>query len=1130
MHGQKLLKPEADQLGRYVRAVFKYALPGGIISLRAFPQNKPGPAIFIRPFEVEGEGFGSIITGAITAASDAAKAVAVFSPPVATFKDHRKASVANLAEGLVLSVECDAYPQEALLILKRILGAPTLIVESGGVWLNPNNGVVENKLHLYWRLSTPARDNEGFAKLKEALKIATGLVGADTSNTTIVHPLRWPGSWHLKAEPRLCHIVSETDQEIDLDEALKLLRAAAPADLVQNAAREARQHRNPSRPRDNKWSLESVDLEGIADAMRFIPNDSNTPDQTKRVEWPHWKAMGLRIYAATGGSEEGFRIFSEWSKTGKKYNEANTIEAWEEIKRSPPGYTGAGAIFNLAKTHGWRRTPQIKVKVAPEIASESAVKRKRALPFMDGVVKIGDRIGFFFDEVVRNKGRNHFIDFGVEAKCGPAVKPPRRKEDESDEAFAKRRRIAHETMWTRVLSIVGPPGSRKSSTARAEAAKRIHAGLLSKGVTLLQRLDFSEEYRLEYATLGIDAEILRGRAREKVDRDGVVIEATCLNMDAVDTATDCGLKVSEFVCADCRFKDDCSYMKTMKLEPQMWIAATNYLFHEQRVLKGADFVIIDEGFSSRGIVEDVERNSVPLDALALQTKEPKRGSQQGWRRTLYDVATAQKGNGGVEQDAIIEAFTGLVAGVLKPGERIRLTVELRDAEIAEREVLREVLQPRLKGILDAPKSRARQKMQSEVIRDIQFTQTMIRVFHELRQFVDMQSRDQREDAPIRSGRVLVEKIGNDASKLLIWRGINKITKQFHVPVLLLNVEHQKEIIEAFFPQVESPLIVEMELPENIEVPQIFGAPTSSTKIGDPRKRSWESDESFKVRCQKVEENRQEVLTFIIEKWREAGSPNAVVFCQLAFEHWIRTKLPEGIRVDHYGNLSGTNDYNEVDLAFLVGRALPGPKAVESAACAISGLQVESIIGDNPRSFYWYQPDVAEIEMRDGSVVEGRGHTHPDPLCRALISTILSELLQAFGRPRPWGRKRPLKVMLLLDEAVPGAVVKNIDQWPEPSPFDAQIAGGIMVSSEVDLMRLWPETFTSVATTRRYIKALKVPEGWRCFTYHLKGQRGGRPKGGWYDPNGHVSDPQAWLIERLGALSVYGEERRRSETL
>jgi hypothetical protein len=77
----------------------------------------------------------------------------------------------------------------------------------------------------------PAADKEQLAKLKRAREIACYLAGADPTTAPICHPLRWPGSWHRKNEPRPCEIIfdaSNFDHEIDLDEALKRLEPLAP--------------------------------------------------------------------------------------------------------------------------------------------------------------------------------------------------------------------------------------------------------------------------------------------------------------------------------------------------------------------------------------------------------------------------------------------------------------------------------------------------------------------------------------------------------------------------------------------------------------------------------------------------------------------------------------------------------------------------------------------------------------------------------------------------------------------------------------------------------------------------------------------------------------------------------------
>jgi hypothetical protein len=126
---------------------------------------------------------------------------------------------------LVLSVECDAHPAEARAKLEALLGPATVIVASGGEWTDPESGEIQDKLHLYWRLATPARTGEEHESLKLARRLAQMIVGADATGVPPVHPLRWPGSWHRKGKPRLARIVGgDPRRETVLSEALMILR------------------------------------------------------------------------------------------------------------------------------------------------------------------------------------------------------------------------------------------------------------------------------------------------------------------------------------------------------------------------------------------------------------------------------------------------------------------------------------------------------------------------------------------------------------------------------------------------------------------------------------------------------------------------------------------------------------------------------------------------------------------------------------------------------------------------------------------------------------------------------------------------------------------------------------------
>src|SRR5262245_16576327 len=53
----------------------------------------------------------------------------------------------------------------------------------------------------------------------------------------------------------------------------------------------------------------------------------------------------MAVYAASGGSDEGFGLFDRWSKkSSKKYNAEKTIQKWEALHGCPPTQIGFGSL------------------------------------------------------------------------------------------------------------------------------------------------------------------------------------------------------------------------------------------------------------------------------------------------------------------------------------------------------------------------------------------------------------------------------------------------------------------------------------------------------------------------------------------------------------------------------------------------------------------------------------------------------------------------------------------------------------------------------------------------------------------------------------------------------------------
>ena len=200
-----------------MRSLFRHASSRTYVSLRCFPQHDGGDGFNIRPFGLYGDNLDLLVEFATYLANWAAANDGVFCPPVATFRGAERAGEAELAEGLVLSVELDdGDTDEKVAALESVLGPATCIVISGGLWNDPNSQAQYWKMHGHWRLAEPARTPEALQQLKTCRKVAAALIGGDPTSASAVHPLRWPGSWHLKSVPRLAQILELTEHEIDL--------------------------------------------------------------------------------------------------------------------------------------------------------------------------------------------------------------------------------------------------------------------------------------------------------------------------------------------------------------------------------------------------------------------------------------------------------------------------------------------------------------------------------------------------------------------------------------------------------------------------------------------------------------------------------------------------------------------------------------------------------------------------------------------------------------------------------------------------------------------------------------------------------------------------------------------------
>ena len=489
----------------------------------------------------------------------------------------------------------------------------------------------------------------------------------------------------------------------------------------------------------------------------------------------------------------------------------------------------------------------------------------------------------------------------------------------------------------------------------------------------------------------------------------------CLNPAAVELAMKCHEDIPTTCCKSkkmkCRFFDECGYQRQMRGErADVWIVAGDMLFHTQEVFGEPTAVIIDEAIWKKGIRGIEGQEWVAIDSL----RGPKPKSyddidMRNFDRNRLGKALQKQQNGGVNRRPLANVF--LVGK--PPDARVLSAIIRREWKCCPKIDLRP-------GMSDTEiKTLARE---SDLIDAIQHSRRIIKVCEELRAML----RD--PDIEV-SGRLTIKQ--RNGQRVVEWRGVEQISKQFQVPTLLLDATlPDAPILQVYHPEVEVVADIQVEMPPHVHIRQVLRAPTSSSKL-------------------EKEVHREDVRRYILRRWMETGRGRTLVICQEKFEQWL--KLPDDIEVKHFNDVSGLDVYKDIRLLVIVGRTAPGPRAMEAQAAALSGRQPTLLNGEG---FVWYPPVKRGIRLLDGRGIETTGDQHPDDLVESVRWLVHEgELIQALGRGRGINRteQTPLDVDLLFDTCLP-IKVNEVSVWRRPSALVETAAQGAMLTAQSDMVR------------------------------------------------------------------------------
>lgn len=106
--------------------------------------------------------------------------------------------------------------------------------------------------------------------------------------------------------------------------------------------------------RESSSAAEPDDLARVREALFAIPND---PMFGEAPDYFQWRNLCFAVHEATGGSDEGYELFSEWSAQNDRHDEKFTRQrVWDKVRDTDQRTSGAitrGSLYHLAGLHGW---------------------------------------------------------------------------------------------------------------------------------------------------------------------------------------------------------------------------------------------------------------------------------------------------------------------------------------------------------------------------------------------------------------------------------------------------------------------------------------------------------------------------------------------------------------------------------------------------------------------------------------------------------------------------------------------------------------------------------------------------------------------------------------------------------
>ena len=577
------------------------------------------------------------------------------------------------------------------------------------------------------------------------------------------------------------------------------------------------------------------------------------------------------------------------------------------------------------------------------------------------------------------------------------------------------------------------------------------------------------------------------RGRKSLLPGGSEDEKMCADIETVEEAQQLRADIDAEVCKVCPKRAGCAYLAQRDVDADLLVFAHQMIFRRVPALikrEGLAALIIDENPIDAGLV-GVDDNGIelPLDVLrnnVMPVRDDNDGAHLAECRARLLLALDNSPDGPVRREAILSTFIDYEqAGRCISSEWDR---KINDGPWREREPNRTL------GRMDM-------------------------IWRAVRELVMYRFGDDKLDE---SGWLALA-TNKDGVRVLRLTSRSTIRDDWQVPTLIIDALLDVDLLRFFWPAVQSKGQIAVHAPHQT----ILQAPGKSFAKNHLTAKKGDDESAARAKAKALRNLR----AVIMRRHRQLGGKVLVVGNKAPVQ---AMGLPPDIGVAWFRAVAGRDQWKDVRLIVVIGRAVFGPNIAECKAGALTGRAPERV----PEGEWYPRGDAMRLVWDGADAIQLPTETdcHPDPIAeRIRHRAAVGEVIQAIGRGRGVSRDadHPIEVMVLTDVVLPepiDGVLADADM--KPTTFDVQLAeGGVAYVDATSAATAYPQIWSNagalrVEAHRQGSRALHSPIDitigiCNAVVVQKAGERQ-KPQTAYYDPE-RVSDPRAAIEAALGPL-------------